>query len=572
MNAKELHKIMEWTNATYLCFQRFEKSPVELSSSLDISTHRTTNISFAHSIQKYRDAIFSDMVIGDSLELSNDSVHVELSHNGNEGSITFSSDGVEIISSFALFHHDILQTIHEYTDIERETIPHVEAITHRTEIISPRKIEHNFVQLSPNFCMEFQLSAPYVCGAMAGGIASVELVSAFSEADMLSFFGAGGLSIVEIENALQELSQLDGVWGSNLLHSPNEPEMEDKLVDLYCKYGVKLISASAYMRLSLALIRYRICGLYQENGTVKCRHRIFAKVSHPSVAKQFLEPPSAKDVQKLFSLGYISEQQARWAEKIPMCDALTVEGDSGGHTDRRNAFSIFPVIAQLREVSVKTYNHNVFLGIAGGIGEPRAFKAALSLGADYVLLGSIHQATVEAGTSSLVKEMLCKAQIDHFSYGVSPDMFEQGAVVQVFSQGTMYAQRTKTLRNIYLKNDGISDLSSKERTRVEKILGKPIESIWLETQTYWQEKEPKLIARAKRDEKLKMSLIFRWYLGLSSRWARQGFVKRKKDFQIWSGPALGSFNYWVQGTPLEEPKNRNAVVVAQTILEGVLSL
>ena len=41
--------------------------------------------------------------------------------------------------------------------------------------------------------------------------------------------------------------------------------------------------------------------------------------------------------------------------------------------------------------------------------------------------------------------------------------------------------------------------------------------------------------RGNEEGKFKMSLVFRWYLGLSSRWARQGEVSRKKDFQIWSG-------------------------------------
>ena len=138
---------------------------------------------------------------------------------------------------------------------------------------------------------------------------------------------------------------MQGVWGINLLHSPNEPELEEHLVDLFLTYGVKRISASAYMRLSLAVVRYRILGLYEEDGRIKCAHQIFAKVSHPTVAKQFLEPPSNKDIQKLLSTGAISEEQAKWASSLPMCDAITIEGDSGGHTDRRNPFALFPTIA-----------------------------------------------------------------------------------------------------------------------------------------------------------------------------------------------------------------------------------
>ena len=66
-----------------------------------------------------------------------------------------------------------------------------------------------------------------------------------------------------------------------------------------------------------------------------------------------------------------------------------------------------------------------------------------------------------------------------------------------------------------------------------------------------------------------MALIFRWYLGNSSRWAREGTAERKKDFQIWCGPSLGGFNQWVAGTPLQNWTERNVVTVVRTLLEGV---
>ena len=36
-----------------------------------------------------------------------------------------------------------------------------------------------------------------------------------------------------------------------------------------------------------------------------------------------------------------------------------------------------------------------------------------------------------------------------------------------------------------------------------------------------------------------MALVFRWYLGMSSRWAIEGSVERRSDYQIWCGPAQG---------------------------------
>ena len=50
-----------------------------------------------------------------------------------------------------------------------------------------------------------------------------------------------------------------------------------------------------------------------------------------------------------------------------------------------------------------------------------------------------------------------------------------------------------------------------------------------------------------------MALTFRWYLGLSSRWANAGEPTRQVDYQVWCGPAMGAFNEWTKGSFLEQP-------------------
>ncbi len=45
--------------------------------------------------------------------------------------------------------------------------------------------------------------------------------------------------------------------------------------------------------------------------------------------------------------------------------------------------------------------------------------------------------------------------------------------------------------------------------------------------------------------------MFRWYLGLSSRWANAGEAGRQLDYQVWCGPAMGAFNEWAKGSFLE---------------------
>ncbi len=78
--------------------------------------------------------------------------------------------------------------------------------------------------------------------------------------------------------------------------------------------------------------------------------------------------------------------------------------------------------------------------------------------------------------------------------------------------------------------------------------------------------------RAEADPKHRMALVFRSYLGLSSRWAIAGQDDRRSDYQIWCGPAMGAFNSWVRGSFLEEPASRSAVQVARNLVEGAAAV
>ncbi len=104
----------------------------------------------------------------------------------------------------------------------------------------------------------------YVAGEMANGIASVEYVLAAARAGVLGFFGAAGLAPPRVEAAVTRLrAELEGTglpFGINLIHSPNEPAIEDAVVDLLLRAGVRRVSASAYVALTPAVVRYAASG------------------------------------------------------------------------------------------------------------------------------------------------------------------------------------------------------------------------------------------------------------------------------------------------------------------------
>jgi PfaD family protein len=426
----------------------------------------------------------------------------------------------------------------------------------------------------PQFRRDHGLRFAYMTGAMANGIASVRLVRAIAHAGMLGSFGAAGLSLAAIEEALVQLKSDPGglPWCVNLIHSPNETGKEEATVDLLLRYGVRLIEASAYLALTLPAVRYRLHGIHTDNeGRIVAPNRIIAKVSRVEVASKWLSPPPEQMLSQLVAAGQISEAQAELARRIPMADDLTVEADSGGHTDNRPAITLIPTMLALRDRVQREhrYAHRPRVGAAGGIATPAGAAGAFAMGAAYIATGSVNQACVESGSSDLARAMLAEAGQADTAMAPAVDMFEMGVKVQVLKRGTLFPMRAGKLYECYRNYAGIEAIPAAERESLEKtIFRAPLEEIWKTTQNFFNERDPEQIRRAERDSKHKLALICRWYLGMSSRWAIAGEASRKADYQVWCGPAMGAFNEWTRGSHLEQPGGRRAVDVALNLLHG----
>jgi trans-AT polyketide synthase, acyltransferase and oxidoreductase domains len=414
----------------------------------------------------------------------------------------------------------------------------------------------------------------YMSGAMANGIASEELVVALARAGYLASFGAAGLLPERIEKALDRFAvEIPGLpYAANLIHSPSEERLERSGVDLFLAKGVRTVEASAFMDLTANIVRYRVAGLSRgADGRVVAANKVIAKVSRPEVAERFIRPAPEAILGKLLAAGEITPAQAELARLVPVADDITVEADSGGHTDRRPLPALLPVILRQRDQLVREYGYasTVRVGAAGGIGTPDTAAAAFFAGADYIVTGSVNQSCVEAGTSTEAKELLAQAGIADCDMAPAADMFEMGVELQVLRRGTLFPMRAKQLYELYRTCDGIDAIPAQARERIEKqLFRRPLEQVWAETVDYFQRRDPAQIARAADNPKRKMALIFRWYLGMSSRWAKVGEGDRVPDYQIWCGPAMGSFNAWVHGTYLAAPGNRSVVDVASHLMRG----
>jgi PfaD family protein len=414
----------------------------------------------------------------------------------------------------------------------------------------------------------------YLAGAMAGGIASEELVIAMARAGFLAAFGAAGLLPERVDRALTRFAREipDLPYAVNLIHSPSEEALEKGAVDAYLRHGVRCVEASAFMDLTRHIVRYRVAGLRPgPGGGVLAEHRVIAKVSRVEVAEKFMRPPPAALVRTLLADGEVTEEQARLAERVPMADDVTAEGDSGGHTDRRPLVSLLPCIVGVRDAVQATMNYPVRIrvGAAGGIGTPQAAAGAFAMGADYLVTGSVNQSCVESGTSRKAREMLGKAGPADCGMASAADMFELGVQLQVLKKGTMFPMRANQLYELYRSYDGLDSIPVAQRTKLEQqVFRRPIDEVWADTVAYFDCRDPAQLERAAGGPKRKMALVFRWYLGMASRWAAVGEADRGPDYQIWCGPAMGSFNDWARGSYLAAVENRHVADVGRQLMVG----
>lgn len=428
------------------------------------------------------------------------------------------------------------------------------------------------------FRAEHGLRFNYYAGAMANGIASETLVEAMGEVGLLGFFGAAGLAPARIEAAITRLkrSMVGRPFGFNLINSPGEPRWQEEVAGLYLRHGVRLVEASAYVALSLPLVQFRVHGIHRDaTGAIVAPNRVIAKLSRVEVAERFFSPPPEKMLRKLVEAGSITEEQAQLAEAIPLAQDVTVEADSGGHTDHRPAITALPTMLALRDALQAKHGYacRLRVGLGGGIATPAAAAAAFAMGADYIMTGSINQGCIESGSSDLVRQMLAEAAQTDVGTAPAADMFEMGVTVQVLKKGTQFVTRANKLYEIYRSHDALDAIPVKEREKIEtQIFRASLEEVWAQTRAFFAERDPKQVEKAEANPKHKMALVFRWYLGLSSRWANEGVVDRKEDFQVWCGPSMGAFNEWARGSVLEAVSERSAPLIAMNLLAGAAVL
>ncbi|NQS91760.1 MAG: 2-nitropropane dioxygenase, partial [Chloroflexi bacterium] len=100
----------------------------------------------------------------------------------------------------------------------------------------------------PAFLAHHGVKSAYMAGSMANAISGEALVTALGRSGFLASFGSGGVSPARLVQAITTIKKAlpDGPYAFNLIHSPQEPALEQKAVDLFLKHGINTIEASAF--------------------------------------------------------------------------------------------------------------------------------------------------------------------------------------------------------------------------------------------------------------------------------------------------------------------------------------
>ena len=172
------------------------------------------------------------------------------------------------------------------------------------------------------------------------------------------------------------------------------------------------------------------------------------------------------------------------------------------------------------------------------------------MGAAYIVTGSVNQACVEAGASEHTRKLLAEADMADVAMAPAADMFEMGIKLQVLKRGTLFPMRAQKLYDIYMQNNSIDDIPVKDREKLEKLIfQKGLDEVWEETSAFFAARDPRQLERAAKSPKRKMALIFRWYLGLASRWSNVGEPGREMARREWCPARKFQYLRFAEGQP-----------------------
>jgi trans-AT polyketide synthase/acyltransferase/oxidoreductase domain-containing protein len=282
-----------------------------------------------------------------------------------------------------------------------------------------------------------------------------------------------------VEEALDTLTARLGdrlPWGMNLIHSPNEPDLEESVADLYIRRGVRRVSASAYMGSPSPSCATRAAACAATPGRIQPQNYVFAKISRPETARRFMMP-APKDPRRARQQGAAHARRGRAGRARAGGRRRHRRGRLGGHTDNQALTALFPVIMRCATSSREHgYTRPIRVGAAGGLGTPVGRRGGLRAGRG-LCAHRLGEPGARGGLCEHGKQLLAQAAMGDVIMAPAADMFELGVKVQVLKRGTLFGTRAQALRDLHALREP-RGMPADVRAPLEKqILGQPWQTV-----------------------------------------------------------------------------------------------
>jgi nitronate monooxygenase len=257
------------------------------------------------------------------------------------------------------------------------------------------------------------LRHPIVQGPFGGGLSTVGLAAAASNAGALGSFGAHILEASAIETLAADLRAVtDGPVAFNLWVSDHDPGGEPYSREAF--EAVWPIFAPFYAEYGLARPepprRYHPRFADQIEAVLEVRPRVFSFVfGIPD--RKILEACRARDILTLGAATTLAEAEALDAADVDLILATGFE--AGGH---RPAFlepaenNLIGTLPLTRQIAARIKRPVI---AAGGISDRAGIDAALALGAGAAQLGTAFLACTESGTHDAHRDVLFSGRARH---------------------------------------------------------------------------------------------------------------------------------------------------------------
>lgn len=419
---------------------------------------------------------------------------------------------------------------------------------------------------SLSFKKEYHTELAYAVGGIRDGISSGPMLKKLADSNILGYLGTKGLDIHETNRLLEDALNMVGLEkiGVHVSCDVLKPEYSNQQLKLMIDKDIRRLQLSGYQRPDEWIYEYRIRNIrYSEKHKVVSPYKLLVCVNNLKAAEEFLKPIDKDYIKKMIELNKLTQIEAEMVAALPVCDDICIDNTGIG----AGGFGWISSIKKLidRICTPHSLKKRVRVGICGGIGNPQMLAMAFFAGADFVMTGTINQCTVEAETSTHVKDLLQAAKENDFAFVPADDLFEFGEKMSVLKRGTLYPTRAQKVYDIYSKYASVDEISETDtKLLTEKYFGIGLQEMYQRIMGIVSETERILISE---QSKYKLGLIMKGYLQACFHQAQAGEKATEINYGIAVECDMADINRWLQGTDIEHWNRRSIDIIAKRIME-----